>query len=139
MEQSDHNALIIDQSGCQSMVGFVVDLSDARITRCYLDIGPQHLNRQNMVHGGISAMMLDVACGYAASAWFDPDAPVMVLTVSLNTMFVAPVNSGRITASAVPTGGGRKLVYVSGELRDADENLIASATGVFKRSGDARV
>ncbi|WP_171176926.1 PaaI family thioesterase [Ruegeria sp. HKCCD8929] len=124
----------VRRSGCQNAVGFEIDLSDPEgHARCHLQIGPQHLNSQQVLHGGIIAMLLDVACGNAASAWFDRAEHPMVLTVSLNTSYVAAVCEGVVTATGRPAGGGRKLVHVNGELRQDDGTLVATATGVFKR------
>ncbi len=124
----------VRRSGCQNAVGFEVDLSDPDgFARCHLTITEDHLNSQGIVHGGIIAMLLDVACGNTASAWFDRDEHPVVLTLSLNTSYVSAVSQGRVTAVARPAGGGRKLAYVNGELHADDGTLIATAAGVFKR------
>ncbi len=124
----------VRRSGCQNAVGFEVDLSDPDgFARCHLTITEDHLNSQGIVHGGIIAMLLDVACGNTASAWFDRDEHPVVLTLSLNTSYVSAVGQGRVTAVARPAGGGRKLAYVNCELHAEDGTLIATAAGVFKR------
>ncbi len=124
----------VRRSGCQNAVGFEVDLSDPDgFARCHLTITEDHLNSQGIVHGGIIAMLLDVACGNTASAWFDRDEHPVVLTLSLNTSYVSAVSEGRVTAVARSSGGGRKLAYVNGELHAEDGTLIATAAGVFKR------
>ncbi len=121
-------------SGCQDAVGYVVELDpDGNSVSCWLDIQPQHLNRNNLLHGGFTAMLLDIACGYASSLHYDPDNLALVLTVSLSMQYIAPARGGRITAIGRVSGGGRSLCYASGELRDSDGILIATATGVFKR------
>ncbi len=123
----------VRRSGCQNAVGFEVDLSDPDgFARCHLTITENHLNSQGIVHGGIIAILLDVACGNTASAWFDRDEHPVVLTLSLNTSYVSAVSQGRVTAVARPSGGGRKLAYVNGELHAEDGTLIATAAGVFK-------
>jgi acyl-coenzyme A thioesterase PaaI-like protein len=38
-----------------------------------------------------------------------------------------------VTATAQPTGGGRSISYVNGELRDEEGQLLATAAGIFKR------
>ena len=125
----------VRRSGCQNAVGFEVDLSDPDgRARCHLTIRADHLNGQGILHGGIIAMLLDVACGNTASAWFDRDEHPLVLTLSLNTSYVAAVKQGRVTATGHPSGGGRNLAYVNGELRAENGALIASAAGVFKRN-----
>ncbi len=127
------------RSGCQNAVGFEIDLSDPEgCARCDLSIRPDHLNSQDVLHGGIIAMLLDVACGNAASAWFDREAHPVVLTVSLNISYVSAVNRGRVTAIGRPAGGGHKLAHISGELRHENGDLIATAAGVFKRKAVAK-
>ncbi|WP_082688712.1 PaaI family thioesterase [Ruegeria marisrubri] len=129
----------VRRSGCQNAVGYEIDLShpDGH-ARCHLDIRSDHLNSQDVLHGGIIAMLLDVACGNAASAWFDREEHPVVLTISLNTNYVAAVDAGRVTAVGRTAGGGRKLVHVNGELHHEDGTLIATAAGVFKRHKLAR-
>lgn len=115
------------------MVGYDVDLSDPDGgASVVLDIAARHMNRNGSLHGGIIAMMLDAAAGFAASrAAGEPDL-VPVVTVSLNTQFVAPVQSGRVITTGLFTGGGRSIVYAGAELRTEAGVLLATATGVFK-------
>jgi acyl-coenzyme A thioesterase 13 len=121
-------------SGCQDSVGYVVEMDPGGDSvSCWLDIQPQHLNRNNLLHGGFVAMLLDIACGYAASLHYDPDNLALVLTVSLSTQYIAPARGGRVTATGRVSGGGKSLCHANGELRDSDGALIATATGVFKR------
>lgn len=111
-----------------------MDLSElGGAARCHLTIREDHLNSQGILHGGIIAMLLDVACGNTASAWFDRAEHPLVLTLSLNTSYVAAVQQGKVTATGRASGGGRNLAYVNGELRAEDGTLIATAAGVFKR------
>lgn len=128
--------LIRDETGAQRLIGFVVDLraGDGR-ARCWLDIGPQHLNRHAVLHGGVSATLLDAASGFTASLSADPKAETLFLTVTLDTQFVSPAREGRVTATGRVTGGGRRLVFVAAELVDEAGALVATSSGVFKRAG----
>ena len=138
LKQNDGDHPRVRRSGCQNAVGFEIDLSDPEgCARCHLTIREDHLNSQGILHGGIIAMLLDVACGNTASAWFDREEHPMVLTLSLNTSYVAAIRNGRVTAVGRPSGGGRKLAHIHGELHSEDGVLIATAAGVFKR-GSAR-
>jgi acyl-coenzyme A thioesterase 13 len=129
-----NSGIIADNSGCQKTIGYVIDL-DPEIggAACFLDIGSGHLNRNGLLHGGIMTILLDVACGYAASCSFDRASLAPVLTVSLNMLYIAPVGMGRVTATGLVTGGGRKICYANGELRNDHNQLVASAACVFKR------
>ncbi|MCF6232589.1 MAG: PaaI family thioesterase [Rhodobacteraceae bacterium] len=128
------SGIIEDNSGAQKTIGYVIDLRpDAGDVACMLDVLPKHLNRNGMLHGGIMTILLDVACGYAASLSFDQTKIAPVLTVSLNMSYVAPGGEGRVTAIGKVAGGGHKICYANGELRDESGQLIASAACVFKR------
>ncbi len=126
-------------SGAHALVGYDVDLTavdgSARVT---LEIEAKHLNRNGTLHGGIIAMMLDAAAGFAASRAQSLTGFTQVVTVSLNTQYMAPAKSGQVTATGRMSGGGRSIVYAGAELRAPNGRLLASATGVFKRIRDRR-
>jgi len=124
---------IRDETGTQSLVGYVVDVRDPAHGRCYLDVGPQHLNRHGALHGGIAVTLLDNASGTTGSLTVDATGKAPFLTVSMNTQFVGSGRPGRMTASGTVTGGGRSLLFISAELRHEDGTLVATSTGVFKR------
>ena len=131
---SDPAGIIRDETGAQTLLGYVVDLTAGDgVARCHLEIGPQHGNRHGGLHGGIIACMLDNAMGYAAALHADPAAPPRVTTVSMNTQFLAPAQNGRVTASGRVTGGGRSLVFVEGRIEAEGGRLLATASGVFKK------
>lgn len=124
-------------SGAHDLVGYDVDLSDPGGTaRVSLAIGPQHRNRNGTLHGGIHAMMLDAAAGFAASRMLSDggQAIVPVVTVTLTTDFVAAARDGMVEAVGRVAGGGYKIVYADAELRDGQGRLCSRATGVFKRA-----
>lgn len=130
----DRPGLIHDETGTQTLIGYVVDVSgDDGRARCWLDVGPQHLNRHGVLHGGIASMLLDSASGATGSLTVDPAGRAPFLTVSLTTQFVAPARGGRVTAVGEITGGGRSLKYITARLTDEEGALIATSTGVFKR------
>lgn len=135
--------MIHNQSGCQTQVGYVVDLSGPDgMARAWLDVTDQHSNRVGLLHGGLISMLLDAALGYAASRWFsgtgDPTT-TPVVTVSLTVNFAGPARIGqRVTATGLPANGGRTLAHATGEIRDDQGRLIATATGVFRRISDQK-
>jgi len=126
-------SLIRDETGTQRLIGYVADVSDPAYGRCYLDVGPQHLNRHGALHGGIAVTMLDNASGLAGSLTVDSTGRAPFLTVSMNTQFIGSGNPGRVTATARVTGGGRSIIFIDAELVHEDGTVIARSTGVFKR------
>jgi acyl-coenzyme A thioesterase 13 len=126
--------LQIEDPGVQQLVGYKTTI-DRRDGSCLvtLDLEPPHLNRHGILHGGIVATVLDVVCGNTASQFFDPENHAPLVTVSLTLSYVAAARAGRVSATARVTGGGASIAHVLGELVDAEGQLLATATGVFKR------
>jgi uncharacterized protein (TIGR00369 family) len=124
----------IEDPGVQQLVGYKTTI-DRRDGSCLvtLDLQPPHLNRHGILHGGIVATVLDVVCGNTASQFFDRENHAALVTVSLTLSYVAAARGGRITASAKVTGGGASIAHVFGELHGDAGQLLATATGVFKR------
>ena len=124
-------------SGAQDLVGYKIDLSNPEggaVVR--LTVQAKHLNRNGTLQGGIHAMLLDAAAGFAASRHLAGQEPevVPVVTLSLTTHFLAPANLGDVIATGRVTGGGRKVVYAEADMRDAEGTLLSQGTGIFKRT-----
>jgi len=124
------------QSGAELLVGYRIDLSDpSGLATVTLDIQAKHRNRNGTLHGGIHAMMLDAAAGFAASRFLaGEDALTPVLTLSLSTSYVAAAAEGEVVATGKVSGGGYKIVYATSEIRDASGTILSTANGVFKRA-----
>lgn len=120
------------KTGAQSLIGYVVEIENGR-ARVVLDIAPHHLNRNNGLHGGIIATLLDAAAGYAASLEGDGSTLTPVTTVSMTVNYVSKVDSGLVTGTGRITGGGHKILFADAELVDDDGKAVATATGTFKR------
>ena len=116
------------------LLGFRVEVdSDAGQAHCLIEMRDVHRNRHGVLHGGIISTLLDTASGVTASMTVDDLGLAPFSTVSLNVNFLAPATGGDLCATGRVTGGGRSLVFVDADLRDADGTVIATSTGVFKR------
>lgn len=126
---------IIDETGTQKLLGYVLEIGHPDGgAHCILDVTKEHLNRHNALHGGIMATMLDNAMGATASLTVSPDGRNPFLTISMTTQFIAPAYAGqRLVAIGQVTGGGRSTLFVAANLMNADGQLIAASTGVFKK------
>lgn len=123
------------QSGAELMVGYRIDLTDPAGTAAVtLQIEAKHLNRNGTLHGGIHAMMLDAAGGFAASRNLSGGAELVpVQTLSLTTSFVGATDGGIVVARGRYTGGGHKIAYATAEITDEAGRVLSTAQGVFKR------
>lgn len=102
-----------------------------------LDVEARHLNRQGSLQGGVSATLLDAACGYAGLLGED-DALGHAVTLMLTISYLGKVDSGRVRAVATVTHAGRSIYFSSAELLTEAGQRIATAQGTFKRSRQPR-
>lgn len=92
----------------------------------------KHGNRYGLPHGGVHASLLDTAMGFAGSYTGNPDAPQLVMTLSMTVQYLSRPKGKVLIAKAWRTGGGRKTYFADGELCDETGELIAKATGTFR-------
>ena len=96
-----------------------------------LNLAPRHLNSWAVAHGGVLMTLLDVAMAVAGRS-LDPTAGAGV-TVEMKTNFLQPANAGtRLLATAQAYHRSGAMVFCDGEVRDAEQRLIAKAMGTFK-------
>lgn len=86
----------------------------------------QMLNPMGVVQGGFLAAMLDDTMGPALVATFGSGewAP----TIDLHVQFLMSVKPGELRATGWVVKRGRDIGFLGGELRNADGDLVATAT-----------
>lgn len=89
-----------------------------------------HLRSLGIMHGGVTATLLDTAMGMAARTMAPPEHHVV--TVQLNVNFTRPAWNGEtVTAVGEVQHSGRQTAVVRGELRTADDLLIATGSATM--------
>ena len=111
----------------------LASVGDGRCT-FELDLEPRHLNRQGSVQGGVTATLLDAACGYAGLPAGPDGALGHAVTVMLTISYLSKASTGRLRATAQLTRAGKSLYFASAELTTDAGVLVATAQGTFKRS-----
>lgn len=94
---------------------------------------PELLNSWNVLHGGVTMTLLDVAMAHAARA-APAGAPAEsrgVVTVEMKTSFLRP-GLGRLVARGRVQHRSTTLAFCEATLHDAAGELVATATGTFK-------
>jgi len=97
-----------------------------------LDLQPRHLNRRGRVQGGVTATLLDAACGYAGLLSPSSPTPAEASTITLTVNYLAKLSVGTVRAVGRRTGGGRNIYFSSGKLYAPDGTLAATAQGSFR-------
>ena len=120
-------------SGYADLVGYKLTERRRDFAEITLKVGPQHLNRLSIPHGGVLATLLDSAAGFAASFSEDPDRPRSLMTLSINVMFIGQARQGEtIIARGRRIGGGKTIAYTTADVETADKRPIARAEAVFR-------
>ena len=123
--------IIRNDSGAQSLIGYEVHIFEDRV-EAILPVRDQHRNRLGYLHGGLTALLLDSTCGYAASRALRVNGPSPVVTLNLQTSFLAPGKGAEMRAVSRVTRAGRSIVFADGEVYDESGVLLATGTGTFK-------
>jgi fumarylpyruvate hydrolase len=108
-------------------LGIEVDRTSNGESEAHLDLGPHHLNRRGVVHGGVIAALLDTALGTAVISSIPKEW--WCATISLSVQFLEAVHEGRVTARGRVLRKGRRVAFAGGEVHDAAGRLVASAQG----------
>jgi uncharacterized protein (TIGR00369 family) len=103
------------------------DLPDGRV-RLALATDGSHVNEVGLVHGGISALLLDGAMGRCVGRTLAPGQGCA--TVQLSVQYLAPAE-GRIAALARVVRRGRTTAFMEAECTRADGTLVARAHGTW--------
>jgi len=123
-------------SGYADLLGYQMAGRKVDYAEVTLKVGPQHLNRASIPHGGVLATLLDSAAGFAAAYAEDPEKPLAVVTLSINVMFLGQARLGDIlTARGKRIGGGKSIAFAEAEITNQEGRAIARAEGVFKYLG----
>ena len=99
------------------------------VARYALTVGPDHLNRRGVAHGGAVSALLDSALGTAVVSAIGPEE--WCGTMELSIQFREPILPGPITAEGRMARRGRTAAFAEGEARDAAGTVVATAHGVW--------
>jgi acyl-CoA thioesterase len=99
------------------------------IGRARVDIGPDHLNPNGVVHGAALFALADTAMGKSTMSVIEPGRFCASIEVSLR--FIRPAMSGELTAVATVLKRGRHVVHLEARITGDEQSLIATAAGTF--------
>lgn len=114
----------------KQFLGMEVSGAERGVGQAVVELGPDHLNPNGVVHGAVLFTLVDTAMGKATMSVIDePDHFCASVEVSLR--FIRPAATGRITATASVVRRGRNLVHLDARVVADDGRLIATGAGTF--------
>ncbi|PFG06846.1 PaaI family thioesterase [Bacillus sp. es.034] len=94
-----------------------------------IPITPVTHNSLKIVHGGVTATLVDTAMGTLANMML-PEGYGAV-TTNLNVHYLAPGVGEHLTAHATIVHQGSKTIVVDGKVVSSDGKIVAHSTGSF--------
>ncbi|MEO1066721.1 MAG: PaaI family thioesterase [Pseudomonadota bacterium] len=137
---SDTRSIIEDPYHFQRLIGFRMVEWTAEKVVLHLPFEEKHTNRYGIPHGGVHALLLDTALGYAGCYTGDPDNKKLAMTLSITVSYLSRPKGTLLITEASKTGGGKSTFFAEGHIVDETGELIAKATGTFRyRRGPERI
>lgn len=125
-ERPDLTRIDLSRPPTMEQFGGHIAESSANYARLVFPFDLRWCNPRGSVQGGVLAVYVDEAVGYAMMATF-PDLKTVWTTTSLTLNYLRPITGGDITAIGRVIRVGSRTGYVEGEVLDADGNLCVKA------------
>lgn len=120
-------------SGYAELIGYELIEKARDFAKVRLVVGPQHLNRMQVPHGGVLASLLDTATGFAVAFADGPDKVLRAVTISLNVQFVGQAKAGdTLFVTGKRDGGGRTIAFASAEVHTQAGTLVAKCDAIYR-------
>ncbi len=96
-----------------------------------LPLRPEFANSYSIAHGGIAALLVDMAAGVALRT-----LKLTVVTIETTTVYLAPLPlEGRVRAEAKAVHVGRRILHAEVSLFAPDGSLAATGRGIMAVTG----
>ncbi|VVE18216.1 PaaI family thioesterase [Pandoraea nosoerga] len=99
-----------------------------------LPVSPDFLNTAMVLHGGVTAALLDTVCGMAGLYNRDESRQRVGSTLSLTISYLDKGVGERMTGKGFMQRQGRSVFFSRGEVWTESGILIATAQGVFSHA-----
>ena len=118
-----------DEPAFHALIGARLTEKEGGRARYELTVGPDHLNRRGVAHGGVAASLLDMALGTAVVSAIAPEE--WCGTMQISVQFREPIFPGPVTVEGRMARRGRTAAFAEGEVRDAGGKILATAQGTW--------
>src|SRR3954471_23011841 len=111
-----------DRQGFMRTLGATLDSVESGTVTITCGFDERLTQQHGLLHGGLLASLVDVACGYAALSVMPDDREV--LTVEFKIQFLKPAQSDRLVAVGQVVQAGRTLTVCEGTVFDASRTRV---------------
>ena len=111
-----------DRQGFMRTLGAVLESVEPGIVTITCGFDEGLTQQHGLLHGGVVASLVDVACGYAALSVMP--AGQEVLTVEFKVHFLKPAKTERLIAVGQVVQAGRTLTVCEGSVFDATRTHV---------------
>lgn len=111
-----------DKQGLMRTLGATLESVEAGKVTITCAADDRLTQQHGLMHGGVVASLVDVACGYAAMTMAPHDREV--LTVEFKINFLKRANAERVTAIGEVLQSGRTLTVCQGTAFDATRTKV---------------
>ena len=96
-----------------------------------LEMREQLRQPHGLLHGGAIASLIDTAMAFAVVTRLTEDEKAS--TVDLTVQYLRPHTEGKIVCTAKVLKAGKRLLFVSAEVENEQEKLIATALSTYTK------
>jgi uncharacterized protein (TIGR00369 family) len=119
-----------DRQGFMRTLGATLETVESGTVAITCPFNEGLTQQHGLLHGGVMASLVDVACGYAALSVMPADREV--LTVEFKINFMRPANTDRLIAVGQVLKAGRTVTVCEGSVFDATRtHLLARMTATM--------
>jgi uncharacterized protein (TIGR00369 family) len=112
-------------------LGFELGELEGGAANVYLSLRDELKRNQGVLHGGVTASLIDTAAAFAAMTLLEPGQSTT--TVDLTIHYLRPLIEGRACARARVLRAGRRVLVISVDVLDESEALVATALTTYLR------
>ncbi len=117
--------------GLNGFLGFRITEWREGYAEIAVDIDDKHRNRQGGVHGGTMTALIGAATGFCGIYEPDREKRRGNATVSLTVNFVGRPKGTTLVCAARVVKAGRRIYFSAAEVKDDEDNLVATAEAVY--------
>ncbi|MFD2729367.1 PaaI family thioesterase [Enterococcus camelliae] len=107
-----------------SYLGIKTEYEDQEKVELSLQLDERHLQPYGVMHGGISAILIETACSIGANCALGSTTH-FVVGVDLTVSHLTPATTGKLTVTATPDRVGRSLQVWQATVVNEDGKKIA--------------